>query len=146
MEAFREINVKDEGIDGQDINYIMNIARTLPTIYRLSLENTPITDEDLDTLFSQLAKMDNIVILNLKRKSLRKEQVVKLVEMLQGRQTSLDVNLEANDLEDSGLDTLLEYVETAGVDNKLMSLKVGGNRITKVHRLAALLRKAGHSI
>lgn len=85
MEAFREINVKDEAIDVQDINYIMAIARTLPTVYRLSLENVAITDEDLDTLFSQLMKMDNIVILNLKRKSLRKEQVGRLVEMLRGR-------------------------------------------------------------
>lgn len=44
------------------------------------------------------------------------------------------------------MDTLLDYVESAKLDNRLMSLKLGGNRITRVDRLASLLKQGAHSI
>jgi hypothetical protein len=94
MEAFREINVKDESLDSHDLMFIISIAKKLSTIYRISLENTRISDEDLEIFMNNIKNMDNIVILNLRKKSLRVTQIHKLVEMLKGRRVRIDVNLE----------------------------------------------------
>lgn len=56
----------------------------------------------------------------------------------------MDLNLEGNELEDSALSELMSYIQEKREENKLMSVKVGQNRLRDIKGLVEVMK--GNSV
>ena len=104
------------------------------------MEGVKIGDENLVQFLEDLAKCDYLVTINFKKKSIQYNQLKFIVDFLKMRNNRVDLNLENNDLENKDLLQLVNYVNEAQINNKLISFKLAANKITDIHSICNLLK------
>ncbi len=77
-----------------------------------------------------IERAKNITYLNLRNNSSGSTLVQHLIKLLSNRQQPLGLNIEGNDLKDTGLLYLLQYMKKAGTNSKISSLRLGSNNLT----------------